>query len=439
MKINKYSARKGSSLLLAIFISTIALFITAAMLNSSEKNTGLLTNEKSGKAAYYAAEAALSKVTNLYNSDSANWGKTSTALDLPDLDDPETLNNNAAYWIDSIEYVNSNTTAVVNAVGRSGDAYRKLRARITLKIPDIYDDYGLLTDGTLTIHGTKTLNMSIHGNDALSLTGTTTTNNNAIATQSSNSDAGSPDPANNPVGGYVPIIDVPTVPISTLRQLTQQGLNLDLNQADLNEQIMNAPAGNYIYISESVANIPNQNILFAKNYYLDSSATYIPTLYYTDTNILLVTPPEGTPPGQSQSTSGITLYGDMQGKVIFVDGDIDINANGISDLSNVMIISSGTITVNGSVDIGTSHTGKVDTIFASQGDITLNGSRDYSALFWTNGSFTQNGSSLAGRVIAQSGITVNGSFTLTQSDKLYDNNTIDKVAIISSKQQIPMN
>ncbi|OGI16570.1 MAG: hypothetical protein A2287_04620 [Candidatus Melainabacteria bacterium RIFOXYA12_FULL_32_12] len=433
MKTLKHSAKRGASLLLAIFISAIALLITAVMLNSSEKNTGQLTDEKFGKIAYYATEAGLAKVTNLYNSDISNWGTSLSDLNLPKSNTPTTLNNGATYWIESINYVNSNSTALVSVVGKYQKAHRKIRARMTLKIPDVYNDYGLLTNGVLTIHGNKTLNMSIHGNDGLSLSGPTNTANNAVATQSSDPDAETPDSVNNPVGGYVPIVDVPVVPISTLRQKAQQGITLDKNQSDINEQIMNAPAGSYIYISESIANLHNQGIKFTNNHYSNKKATFIPT-YYKSSGILLVKPKDKPP----NSNGDITLYGNMQGKTIFVDGDVTIHANGISNLSNVMVISSGALTVNGSVDIATSHTGKVDTIFACQDDITLNGSRSFNALFWTNGSFRQNGSSLAGRVISQDGITFNGSFTLSNSDKLNDNDTIEKIAIILSKQQVSM-
>ncbi len=60
----------------------------------------------------------------------------------------------------------------------------------------------------------------------------------------------------------------------------------------------------------------------------------------------------------------------MQGKFIFIDGDINVYAKGMSNLSNVMVVAAGAMEVNGSdtIDVVTSHSGQIDTVFASGGN-----------------------------------------------------------------------
>ncbi|MFH0703001.1 MAG: hypothetical protein V2B14_05630 [bacterium] len=450
-------SHKGFSLVIVFFLSAIALLITVTMLNVAGKNADQITDNKFGKQSYYAAEAGLAKVNQAFNSGLIDFGYSLEESNLPTEGTPEELSNGALYWVDSIDYIDSGTVAVVDIIGKYKNSSRKIRARVVSSIPGEYDNYGLLTDGLLTIHGNKTLKMSIHGNDGLTLTGPNNMENNSVATQSSDSGAASPDAVSNPVGGYVPEIDVPEVPISEYKAKARAGINLDINQPDLITQIMNAPAESIIYVAGNLAYSPDKTLMFANYNKPSNRVIFIPVYNYKDTNIRLVkhttttttttttvtttvtgTTTTTTTTTYSGNNTTIELCGDMQGKVIFVDGDVIINANGISDLSNVMIISSGTLTVNGSVDIGTSHSGKTDVIFACENDITLNGSRDFSALFWTNGSFRQNGSSTAGRVIAQDGITFNGNFTLEGSDELYDNGMIDKVYTVASWQQVTL-
>ncbi|MFH0703000.1 MAG: hypothetical protein V2B14_05625 [bacterium] len=387
-------SHKGVSLVIALFFSIIALLITVTMLNISRVNTNQITDDKSGKLAYYAAEAGLAKANQAFNSWSIIWGDALEGSSLPKESTPEKLSNGATFWVDSIDYAESNSIVIVDIIGKYKNSSRKIRARIISLIPEEYDNYGLLTNGVLSIHGTKILQMSIHGNAGLNLTGTNNLGNNAVATQSSDPGAASPDSVSNPVGGYIPRVDVPKVSIDEYRAIAQTRTILDINQPDLNTQIMNAPARSIIYV--------------------------------------------GGTPSLAHTTNIIELCGDMQGKVIFVDSDITLNTVGIDNISNVMVISSGELTVNGSVDIGTSHEDKMDVIFACENDIILNGSREFDALFWTNGSFKQSGSSLAGKVISQDSLTFSGNFTLNSSDKLYNNGMIDALYIVSSCQQISM-
>lgn len=383
--------RKGTALLLSSFIAVVAGVLVTSMATLSTSNTNQIVNEKDGATAYYAAEAGVADSMDYLDSSFTNWGKTLDNTDLPTESNSSKLGNNSEYWVSNLAYANNNKIAIVDIIGKYNGAYRKLRARITSTIPKYFDDYGLLTDGTLTIRGNKTLEMSIHANEGLVLSGPTHLEDDSVATQSSDPDAEAPDPEENPIGGYVDPIDVPLIPIEELRTATQSGLNVDLSDPLYVSKIANAPAGSLIYVS----NINN-------------------------------------------STNQLSFAGNMQSKIIFVDSNITVNAKSLPNLSNVMVISAGAMTVNGSEDIVTSHAGLVDTVFASHGNITLNGSRKFQSLFWTNGSFRQNGSSMAGRVIAQTGITFNGSFTLTESNKLFDYGTFDNIASLSSWQQVSM-
>lgn len=390
LKLNTRT-KKGSALLLTSFISVIGLMLMLSMSTLSQSNTKQISYQQDGKTAYYAAEAGVANSMDFFNSNFTNWGIDLNNTDLPTTNNPETLTNGSTYWINNLTYANNNRIAIIDVIGKYNGAFRKMRARISSSIPKYFDDYGLLTDGTLTINGNKTLQMSIHANDGLSLKGPTTMQNGAEATQSTNPDADAPDPITNPIGGYVEPIDVPLVPIDDLRDMTKTGLNVDISAADCNTQIKNAPAGSFIYVSNL-----------------------------------------------HSSSNSLTLAGNMQGKIIFVDSGVTVNTSGISSLSNVMVVSAGVLTVNGSVDFSTAHEGLIDTVFASEGNITLNGSRKFQTLFWTNGSFRQNGSSVAGRVIAQQGITFNGSFTLSASNKLFDYGTFDNIATLSSWQEVSM-
>lgn len=394
--------RKGVALISSIFIAIVGVVLIMSMMAVSSSNTNQITDDKSGTTAYYAAEAGLEEVKNIFNSDISNLGVPLTDLDLPKQDSESILSNNASYWVDSINYSNSNKSALVYIIGNYGDAFRKIRAKMDTTIPDIYNDYGLLTNGVLAINGNKTLLMNVHANDGfprdggLAFGGETTMGNNVVATQSINPLGGTPNSEYNPIGGYTPRIDVPTVPIAEYRTRSQSdGITLNistLTQEQLRAAINNAPAYSNIYITGS------------------------------------------------DRHSELCLSDDMKGKFIFVDGDINVSAQGTSNLSNVMVVAAGNMTVDGSgdIDVSTSHDGQTDTIFASGGDISLNGSRSFQSLFWTNQIFTQNGASLAGRVISHETILINGTFTLSQSNKLYDNGAFEKTVNVSSWQVVPV-
>ncbi len=391
--MNKFKVRKGSALIISVFISMIAGMMTITMMGMTDTNINQISDNKNGLTAYYAAEAGLEEVKSFFSRDISNMGMPINDLSLPEVQTPYILANNAEYWVDSMTYTDNNSSVIVDVVGKYGDAYRKIRARLNTEIPSVFNDYGLLTDGRLRINGSKILNMSVHANSGLNFNGGNELNNNAVATQSDDPTADPPHAEHNPVGGYVPYVDVPLVPIDELRaQAQEDGIFLDINQKDLYEQINNAPDGSKIYITGG-------------------------------TNI---------------KKSSIDISGNMEGKTIFVDGNVTANIDGSEPLSNVNLIISGDMRVNGSVDVISSNPDEIDVVFACGGDVKLNGSREFTSLFWANGRFTQNGSSLSGRVIANEAIFLNGSFILTNSDNLADKDIFEKVINTYSWQLVTM-
>ncbi|OGI00617.1 MAG: hypothetical protein A2Y25_04495 [Candidatus Melainabacteria bacterium GWF2_37_15] len=429
MMLKKNRARRGTALVISMFISVIAALMTITMMGMVNTNTSQITDNKSGIIASYAAEAGVEEVKNYFNRNMSSLGEDLSDLPLPESGSSYVLANDAEYWVDSLSYEDSNTTIVVNIVGQYGNAYRKARVKMKTVLPDVFNDYGLLTEGVIDINGNKTLGMSIHGNGGLDLNGRTNFENNATATQSNDPTADPPDPNSNPIGGYVPEIDVPSVPIDELRIKSQEdGIILDINQADLMDQINNAPPGSKIYISGNLAQNPEQNIFVA----------FQPRMFLASIFSPMLLAGNGNGNGNSNNNGALNLSGDMQGKLIFIDGDITVNAQGLNNLADVTIVSSGELTVNGSIDIGTAHPGYTDVIFACNDSVTLNGSRRIEATFWTNGSFRQNGSSMAGRVIAQSEIRFNGNFTLEAPNDMYGSDFMDKTVQVVSWQQVSM-
>ncbi|MCK5177668.1 MAG: hypothetical protein KAQ92_08130, partial [Candidatus Aenigmarchaeota archaeon] len=168
----KFKSRKGAALVISIFLAITGTIMVMTMFGMTQLNMNQITDNKSGSLAYYAAEAGLEDVRNYFNMNISDMGIALSGLNLPDESTPKILVNNSQYWVDSIIYQDSNTAAIVDIIGTSGNASRKIRVKLAEDLPSVMDDYGLLTDGSLTIHGDKILKMSIHGNDGLNLTGT---------------------------------------------------------------------------------------------------------------------------------------------------------------------------------------------------------------------------------------------------------------------------
>ncbi len=391
--------------------------MSITLMSISTSNTSIITDNSEGQKAYYAAEAALEKVKNIYNTSPTNWQKTATQLYLPDSETNAEELNGAQYWVDSIEYTSESAygdidIAKIKVVGKYGNTYRKLRARISFKMPDIFGDYGLLSNGTISISGAKKFEKSIHGNQGLSIAGNPDWLAGAVGTQSS-------DP-NNTAFDYVPTVNVPKVPVEDLADLASGGRIIYLDETtDLYTDIMTAyeEGIKYIYVSPSrTALHPNPFVAYAKT---DETTTTTTT-----------------------TTPSLSLRGDMHGMVIYINGDYTLDIGSISQLQNVMVVSSGSLSINGSGDIGTAHSGKLDVIIACNGDVNFNGARDFEDIFfWTNGTFRQNGNSSVskGVVISQGNLTLNGNFQLYDSGGVAPNDGVTKVAYISSVEQISIN
>jgi hypothetical protein len=386
-------ARRGSAIIIAVMVSIVALFVISTIMTQSATSSTQVSDAIKGKTAYYAAEGGVEDVKNFFNLNMSAMGTSLSLLPIAKSATPESLSNGSKYWVSNLSYANSNNDAVVDIIGNYKGAYRKIRIRLKTDVPSAFNDYGLLTNGILTIHGSKILRMSIHGNGGLSLSGGNTMENNAVATQSNNSSVSAPHSQFNPIGGYVPNVYVPIIPISDLRtKAKSNNILLDISDASLTTKINDAPAGSNIYI--------------------------------TTTNKL--------------NKNNATLNGNLNKKMIFFDGDVNVNIEGASNLTNGTVVTAGKLNINGSIDIVSSHPDQIDVVFAAGDDVTLNGSRDFKCLFWSNGVFTQNGASLAGRVIANEAIFLNGSFVLTQSGALAVDSAFEKIIDISSFQLIPV-
>ncbi len=121
--------------------------------------------------------------------------------------------------------------------------------------------------------------------------------------------------------------------------------------------------------------------------------------------------------------------GDLNGKIIFVDGDLTIQGGGDS-IVNATIIATGDVTFRGQSETQ-SLGGPVEVAVIAGGNITFNGSGDSWGVFWCNGNFRRNGAAnvngaiVAGNAIEDLDITFNGSFSFEHSSNI-NNNFIPK-------------
>ncbi len=118
--------------------------------------------------------------------------------------------------------------------------------------------------------------------------------------------------------------------------------------------------------------------------------------------------------------------GNLNGKIIFVNGDVTIPNSGANSVINATIIATGDVTFRGQSTLE-SPGGPVGVVVIAGQDILFNGSGDSWGAFWCNGSFRRNGSSnvngaiVAGNAVADLDITFNGAFEFTHSDNINSN------------------
>jgi hypothetical protein len=131
-------------------------------------------------------------------------------------------------------------------------------------------------------------------------------------------------------------------------------------------------------------------------------------------------------PGNTYASGNYTVSdtGNLSGKIIFVDGDVTIpnTTAGADAIVNATIIATGDVTFRGQ-STTESPGGPVGVAVIAGGNIEFNGQGDSHGIFWSNGSFTRNGSSnVNGGVVASSIVTFNGGFTFTHATNINNDN-----------------
>lgn len=130
--------------------------------------------------------------------------------------------------------------------------------------------------------------------------------------------------------------------------------------------------------------------------------------------------------------SGDTTLDDSdigEGDIIFVDGNVTIqNKTEVK----ATIIATGDVTFNGQSTIESpGDNPALETLIIAGGNITFNGSGDSWGVFWSNGSFSRNGSSdvngsvVAGDTVEDLDIEFNGTFSFDNSENI-DNEFVPK-------------
>lgn len=100
----------------------------------------------------------------------------------------------------------------------------------------------------------------------------------------------------------------------------------------------------------------------------------------------------------------LVLSGDQKGLLIFVEGDLILTGN---DLSGLTIVTTGSITLNGSTSLNRNH--NLDTVFIAGRDIGLNDFSQIAGVLWSNGTVKKTGSGkLMGTVVCQGSIFQSG-------------------------------
>jgi Tfp pilus assembly protein PilX len=109
----------------------------------------------------------------------------------------------------------------------------------------------------------------------------------------------------------------------------------------------------------------------------------------------------------------LNLSGDQGGKIYYCAGDATLAGN----FSNATIVATGSVTQNGSGQLGGSGQSStaVTVAIAAKGNITFNGSGDTYAVIWSNGNYIHDGlGALRGSLTAGGIVTSNGVFTFEE-------------------------
>lgn len=96
----------------------------------------------------------------------------------------------------------------------------------------------------------------------------------------------------------------------------------------------------------------------------------------------------------------LCLTGDQKGRLIFVDGNVNLTGNGVSGLT---LVATGSITLSGSIHLAKNLS--LDTAFIAGRDIIIKDSHQPAGIFWSNGAIQKSGSGkLIGAVVCQESI-----------------------------------
>lgn len=208
--------RKGSALLVVMFISLIALSIAISMMQLSSTKTLNAINNKDELNAFYAAEAGMNKaLDSLSDNLSTISSQPSEAdLNLPDAANIATLDTSDAgvktkYFVD-VNYPDADTI-IIESTGKFKDAAKKIRVKAKIEIEESFK-FGLLSKEQINIHtGNITFGLDLHGNAGLDFKGNERNYdalNGSKATQSVNQN---PNNQYDYYGGYRPEVSVPKV------------------------------------------------------------------------------------------------------------------------------------------------------------------------------------------------------------------------------------
>jgi len=138
-----------------------------------------------------------------------------------------------------------------------------------------------------------------------------------------------------------------------------------------------------------------------------------------------------TPNTYSNGNYTVPDTGNLNGKIIFVDGNVTIpkstDPNADNSLINATIIATGDVTFGGQSTLESTG-GPVGVVVIAGGNIFFNGSGDSYGVFWCNGTFTRSGSNkvngtiVAGNAVENLDITPDSGFKFTYVDNI--NSTI---------------
>jgi hypothetical protein len=108
------------------------------------------------------------------------------------------------------------------------------------------------------------------------------------------------------------------------------------------------------------------------------------------------------------------LTGNQQGRLIFVEGDVQVQ--GVA-LSGVTLVATGAITLAGSTSLNPVQ--QIDTALIAGRDVILKQEGPTAGVFWAGGSFVPEGfGELQGMVISQGGIQAGPSFRFRRNDQI---------------------